>query len=359
MSSSDVLGQFLWHELLTSDPEAGGGFYSKVFGWKAQPWDAESGYTMLGGERGPVGGARVLGKDLLADTVGPSWLTYVGVPDLTAALETVAANGGKVVHPVTALPDPGGRYAVINDPQGGAIGLFEPPASGGGGGQMAGPMAWHELSADDVEGALAFYKEIFGWEVVATHPMGGEVGDYYIFGIGTTQLGGGFKRPKHLPPTWPHWLVYLSVPDVTAAVAAAQAAGGTLLQGPHQVPGGHWIAQIVDSHGVPIAVHGAKLGAVQPKKAAVKPKPKVKTKAAAKAAPAKKAPPAKKAKTKPATKAAKKKSAPKAKVVVKGKKAKGKAKSKSKPKAKSKAKTASRAKAAVRSVKRKVPRRAK
>src|SRR5579863_6983925 len=55
MSSSAVQGQFLWHELLTPDPAAGAGFYSKAFGWTAQPWEGDANYTMLAHEKGPVG----------------------------------------------------------------------------------------------------------------------------------------------------------------------------------------------------------------------------------------------------------------------------------------------------------------
>jgi predicted enzyme related to lactoylglutathione lyase len=372
MSSSAVLGQFLWHELLTADPAAGAGFYSKVLGWSAQPWEGDADYTMLSHANGPVGGARVVGKDALASKAGPNWLTYVGVPEIEAALAAVKEKGGQVIHPVTAVGTDGGRYAVIADPQGAVIGVYEPgaPMSGGGPDSMSPPVVWHELTAEDPVAALQFYKDIFGWEVVATHPMGGEVGTYYLFGKGTTQMGGAFVRGKNLAPSWPRWLVYLAVPSVTAAVAAAKAAGGQVLNGPHQVPGGSWIAQVVDSHGVPVALHGPKDAAAAAPKAPAKPK----AKATAKAAPVKAKAKAK-AKTKAKAKApakskakAKAKPAPKSKTVVKTKakaKAKGgvKAKAKVKVKAKAKAKKASapkpKAKTKARAKARKAPRRGK
>jgi uncharacterized protein len=372
MSSSAVLGQFLWHELLTADPAAGAGFYSKVLGWNAQPWEGNEEYTMLSHGKGPVGGARVVGKDALASKAGPNWLTYVGVPEIEAALAAVTDQGGQVIHPVTGVGSDGGRYAVIADPQGAVIGVYEPGAdmSGGGGDAMSAPVVWHELTAEDPVAALQFYKDIFGWDVVGTHPMGGEVGTYYLFGKGTTQMGGAFVRGKHLAPSWPRWLVYLAVPSVTAAVAAAKAAGGQVLNGPHQVPGGSWIAQVVDSHGVPVALHGPKDAAAAAPKAPAKPK----AKATAKAAPVKAKAKAK-AKTKAKAKApakskakAKAKPAPKSKTVVKTKakaKAKGgvKAKAKVKVKAKAKAKKASapkpKAKTKARAKARKAPRRGK
>jgi len=368
MSSSAVLGQFLWHELLTADPAAGAGFYSKVLGWSAQPWEGNADYTMLSHGKVPVGGARVVGKDALASKAGPNWLTYVGVPNIEAALAAVKDKGGQVIHPVTGVGSDGGRYAVIADPQGAAIGVYEPGAgmSGGSADSASAPVVWHELTAEDPVAALQFYKDIFGWEVVGTHPMGGDVGTYYLFGKGTTQMGGAFVRGKHLAPSWPRWLVYLAVPSVTAAVEAAKAAGGQVLNGPHQVPGGNWIAQVIDSHGVPVALHGPKEAAAAAPKAPAKPKQKVKAKAQAapvkaKAKPETKIKPKAKAKAKAKSKAkskAKAKPAPKAKTVVKSK-VKAKAKTKSGKKAKKKAAPQRKAKTKVRAKARKAPRRGK
>jgi uncharacterized protein len=363
MSSSAVLGQYLWHELLTTDPAAGSGFYSKVFGWNARPWEGDANYTMLAHANGPVGGARVVGKDPLADKVGRSWLTYVGVPDLAAAVAAVEAKGGRVIHPVTGLSADGGRYAVITDPQGATIGLYEPGAgmSSGNAGSMSGPVAWHELTAEDPEAALRFYKDIFGWDVLGTHAMGGEVGTYHLFGIGSTQMGGAFKRAAE--STRPRWLLYVHVPGVTAAVASVLAAGGKVLSGPHQVPGGNWVAQVVDSHGVHLAIHGPKDVAATAPKAPAKPKAKAvaKPKAEVKPAVAEKPKAKTKVKTKTKTKAKKKaksKAAPKRKVVSRPKvkaKSKGKTKAKTKAKVKTKTKTKTKTKAKAR----KAPRRGK
>jgi predicted enzyme related to lactoylglutathione lyase len=348
MSSSAVLGQYLWHELLTSDPQAGTGFYSKVLGWSKVPYEGDAGYTMLGNAQGPVGGARVMGKDALADQAGPSWLTYVGVPDLTAALATVEAKGGRILHPITPVPGDGGRYAVIVDPQGAKIGVYEPGAGmSGGADAAAGPVVWHELTAADPEAALQFYNAIFGWEVVATHEMGGDVGTYYLFGQGATQKGGAYAAAKPGAGNGPRWLVYLGVPSVTAAVEAAKAAGGKVLNPPHQVPGGSWISQLLDSHGVAVAVHGPLDAAAAAPKAPAQPKAKAKVKTKAK-------PVAIKAKSKvpsqPKSKAkAKSKASVKRKVATKSKaktqiKRAAKAKPKVKGKSKAKAKTKVRAK---------------
>ena len=33
MEAVDVRGRFVWHELMTTDPQAAIGFYTKVIGW--------------------------------------------------------------------------------------------------------------------------------------------------------------------------------------------------------------------------------------------------------------------------------------------------------------------------------------
>jgi predicted enzyme related to lactoylglutathione lyase len=367
MSSSAVLGQYLWHELLTTDPDAGAGFYGKVLGWSRFPYEGDPGYAMLGNAQGPVGGVRLLGQDPLADKAGPNWLTYVGVPDLMAALAAVEARGGRLVHAVTAVPGNGGRYAVIADPQGAVIGLYEPGGgmAGDGAAPAPGPAVWHELTAENPEAALQFYNAIFGWDVLSSHDMGGMVGPYHIFGKGSTQMGGAFLRGKDVAPGRPRWLVYLDVPAVTSAVNAVKAAGGKLLNGPNQVPGGNWVAQVVDSHGVHLALHGPMEAAAATRKAPAKPKAKATAKPAAAAKPTTKAKPKTKAKAKAKTKVkakaktkaktkTKRKPARKAKVAVKSK-----AKAKAKPKARSAAKAKGKAKAKRTKARKKAPRRGK
>lgn len=48
-------------------------------------------------------------------------------------------------------------------------------------------------------------------------------------------------------------------PAYAAAVARAQDAGGQLLQGSHEVPGGSWIAYLMDLQGVVFAITGPKV----------------------------------------------------------------------------------------------------
>jgi predicted enzyme related to lactoylglutathione lyase len=51
------------------------------------------------------------------------------------------------------------------------------------------------------------------------------------------------------------WMIYFRVPDVHAAAERVKAAGGSIINGPMEVPGGDWIVQGMDPQGAAFALH--------------------------------------------------------------------------------------------------------
>lgn len=105
-----------WHELMSTDPEAGFAFYSKLFGWT-------KGDTMDMGEQGTYQLFSHNGEDLggmmgLGDAPVPNWLPYFGVKgSVGASGKAIKAAGGNVHHGPIEVP--GGAFiAVAQDPQG-------------------------------------------------------------------------------------------------------------------------------------------------------------------------------------------------------------------------------------------------
>ena len=118
-------GSFTWCELNTRDVPGAKAFYSTVFGWGAET-SGEGGpmpYTefKLGGES--IAGMMEMGGHMPAE-VPPHWLVYIEVADTDAAASKAAELGGAVVVPGTDYP--GGRFAVVTDPQGATLGLMTP-----------------------------------------------------------------------------------------------------------------------------------------------------------------------------------------------------------------------------------------
>jgi len=317
MSNADIRGRFVWHELMTTDPDAAAAFYSKVVPWKTQPSGMPS-YTLWMSGKTQAGGLMELPSDAKASGTPPNWLIYVATPSVDSTVEAAQRLGGKVFKPASDIPNVG-RFAVLSDPQGVAFAVFTPaPGSKEGGGAGApGDFTWHELATTDPEGAMRFYSELFGWGRGAAHDMGG-MGVYHLISHGGQDVGGIYK--VHDASTPPNWLSYVRVNDAAKAATAVKGAGGRVLHGPTEVPGGSWIVQLLDPQGGAFAVVEAPRAAAKPAAQKSPPakaaEPAKAAAAAAKPAASAAAPAASAPARKPAKKAARKKTA--------GKKAAGK-----------------------------------
>ncbi len=126
--ASPGMGEFSWHELVTTDWEAAFAFYSEVFGWeKTEKMDmGEMGtYQMFGPE---ASGAFSYGGMYNKPEKMPSpphWLYYIKVPDIDDAVARVQELGGKILNGPEEVPG-GDRVAQCMDPQGAAFALHAP-----------------------------------------------------------------------------------------------------------------------------------------------------------------------------------------------------------------------------------------
>jgi predicted enzyme related to lactoylglutathione lyase len=263
MATADILGQFVWHDLMTTDQGAAAAFYPKVTGWKSQPWENDSSYSIWVTPKGMSGGTMLLPAEAQSAGTPAHWLPYVGTPDIESTVEDAEGLGAKVLKPVTDIPSVG-KYAVLQDPQGATFAVYTPEQEKEDGEQTGGGFSWHELATTDLDAAWEFYSELFGWDKEAEHNMG-EMGTYLLFGQGGKQVGGMYKKGAE-QPGGAGWLCYASVPSAADAAEAAKAAGGQVINGPMEVPGGDWIAQVLDPQGAAFAVHEVKKAAGKAKK---------------------------------------------------------------------------------------------
>jgi predicted enzyme related to lactoylglutathione lyase len=249
-------GRFVWYELMTTDTAAAQAFYGKVVGWGTQSADMPGmSYTLLMAGDAQVGGLMELPKEARAAGAPPMWMGYVAVDDVDAGAEKAKALGGRVDVPPQDIPGVG-RFAIVADPQGASLALYRSanPAQD----QPADPMApgrigWHELYAADWEADYPFYRGLFGWEKAEAIPMG-EMGTYQLFSHGGSDIGGMMTKPPSVPA--PFWLFYFNVAGIDAARERVASAGGQIVNGPMEVPGGAWIVQGLDPQGAMFALVG-------------------------------------------------------------------------------------------------------
>ena len=100
MSTADVRGRFIWHELLTTDTAGAAAFYPRVVPWRTQP-SSMPGYTLWMAGQTQIGGLTALPQE--AGGPPPHWLIYVGTPSVDASCLQAQSLGAKVLLPVWLL----------------------------------------------------------------------------------------------------------------------------------------------------------------------------------------------------------------------------------------------------------------
>jgi uncharacterized protein len=248
-------GRFAWYELITTDAEAAKAFYTKVVGWGARDASVPGRpYTLFTFGEVAVSGLMDLPEDARKMGGKPSWIGYVGVDDVDAAVDRVKRLGGAVYLPPTDVPNIS-RFSIFGDPQTARLALFkwltptqEQPSEPG----APGRVGWHELLAADWEKALVFYSELFGWQKANADI--GEMGTYQLFSAGGQTMGGMLTKPQTMPS--PFWIYYFNVVDIDTAAQHVKAGGGEILDEPLELPGGSWVIQCTDPQGAIFALEG-------------------------------------------------------------------------------------------------------
>jgi predicted enzyme related to lactoylglutathione lyase len=243
-----MVGKFVWHEQVSSDPKQAQGFYTQLFGWETEVFKpGELDYTTISAGGQSHGGF----SKAMEGAPPPHWLSHVRVENLDETIEKVKGADGKLVAGPFEMNEVG-RMAIIADPQGAYLSAYQPESDGSG----EGVFVWDELGTTDVDAAQRFYEDVFGW---TTSDMGTEFGGYRVFNRGETGIAGLMSRPDDSIPA--HWQPYVAVDDPDATTARATQLGGSALMEPMDVPGIGRIAVLRDSQ-------GATFGIIKPEPAA-------------------------------------------------------------------------------------------
>jgi predicted enzyme related to lactoylglutathione lyase len=210
-------------------------------------------------DAGNAGGVLQIDDTMRSHGARPIWLGYIHAPDVDETVASVEQAGGKALMPAFGVPGVG-RIAMVSDPQGAPFYVMKPippadkpdAASDVFSTSATERVNWNELNTSDPEGARRFYGELFGWVSDEFMPMG-ELGEYRFLdhhGVRIGALCGLMGQPQ------PKWRFYIRVPSISAAKTAIEANGGTVTNGPHQVPGDDWIVTGIDPQGAEFALVG-------------------------------------------------------------------------------------------------------
>ena len=254
-------GGYIWYELMTTDAEGAKDFYDAVVGWNIGEAAPEfKNYRMIGRSDGKfAGGVMPLTDEMQQHGAHPTWLGYIHVADVDRSVSAIETAGGKALMAPFDIPNVG-RIAMVTDPQGAPFYVMKPiPPADDPNGQsdVFSPseqqrVGWNELASTDPAAARRFYGEQFGWTSDDFMPMG-EMGEYRFFKRGDVTIG---AVAGTMEGQQPHWRYYFRVPSISKAKETAEARGGTIRMGPHQVPTGEYIVIGSDPQGAEFALVG-------------------------------------------------------------------------------------------------------
>ena len=220
-----------WVDTWQDDLDASVAFYTGLIGWDAQVGDEYTMFTLRGLDAAGAGAPQPAGTPA-------AWTTYVWVDDADQVAARAAAAGGTVVRePFDSLD--GGRMAIVADPAGAALGVWQ-PGEHRGARVVNEPGAWamSALSTPDPEGAEAFYGTVFGWETLA---FGDVATMFRLPGF----VGGEPQQPVPrdvvavmMPGERAAWNAGFWIDDVDTAAERAAALGGSVLSPPADTPFG-------------------------------------------------------------------------------------------------------------------------
>lgn len=219
-------GRPAWAELMVPDRFAARDFYTALFGWDYAEGGPETGFYTTALKNGePVA---ALGEPMPGQEGTPSqWTTYLATDEVSATVDAAQSNGATVIAPAMDVME-FGKMAVIADPTGAVVGLWQ---SGSHTGfnvvDEPGTVVWTEQMSRDLEAAKAFYSAVFGYTYT---DMSSAQFKYVTFEIDGVTGGGLGELSAEMGETPPHWLTYFGVEDVDATTNALVEHGGSVLK---------------------------------------------------------------------------------------------------------------------------------
>lgn len=109
------------------------------------------------------------------------------------------------------------------------------------------------------DGAQSFYHDTIGWDPA---PFEESPEPYTMWMNGDSPVGGVMALPEEAKKAGapPHWVAYITTPDVDATVDRVKELSGNLIHGPMEIPNVGRFAIVSDPQGAAFAIHSKAAG---------------------------------------------------------------------------------------------------
>lgn len=243
-------GEVCWTDLQTSDVGAAKAFYAAVLGWRYEDLPTPDGRSYA---------QAFLGDDLVtviapqnpqqaAAAAAPQWNVYFAAADAEELAAGLVHAGGTLEFGPEAVGETG-VMVFFAPPGGGTTGAWQAGSHvGATRGGEPGALTWAELLTPEPQAAVGLFQQLFGHDVTEYPQDDG--GKYTTLMVDGAEVAGIAAVPADAEGTLkPGWQVYFGVSSVPLAVAAAVAAGGTVLIEPDEAEESGAIATLADPQG--------------------------------------------------------------------------------------------------------------
>ncbi|MFV0428230.1 MAG: VOC family protein [Arachnia sp.] len=169
-----VDGTPIWADITVSDIERSIDFYHRLLGWD---FDPDAGPEMGGYRNARLGGGAVAGLSPAmpgqpdeAAALSGRWCPYLATSDVAATALVMGEGGAQLLLPPMPV-GPFGHMAVLRDPQGAVVALWQAAAHAGFEVRDThGAPCWVDLMTTDAQAAKEFYGAVFGYTYQAMDP---------------------------------------------------------------------------------------------------------------------------------------------------------------------------------------------
>ncbi len=250
LSSNDSInynyGQFVWHDLITPNPQQAMDFYAELFGWTYKTFGKEElPYHVIYSGDEAIGG--IISLNVKTHPSG-EWLSSVSVPDVDKAVAYNTQKGGKTLFKPSNFKGRG-RSALVQDPEGAYVSFIHSESGDPEFQIKNNSWLWNELWTNDLEASLKYYKGVGPYEIEEIKE--GKV-PYFMMKSKEKKLCGMMKNPVEKMRS--AWLPYIKVENIEEVSSRAASLGAVLMLEPQTEIRDGSVAIIQDPNGAPFAV---------------------------------------------------------------------------------------------------------
>ncbi len=232
-------GQFVWHELGTSDIESSRSFYGELFNWEFEDINTSDGQYVL-----IKRGTTYIGGMIATSANQNLWVGAVSVEDTEKSVDLLNTLGASTLIGSTRVTGRG-TMALVKDPQGALVSLIhssigDPPLT-----EVAtNDWLWMELWSDAPDASAEFYGTTLGYDIQEQDANGKP---YWIFGKDELKVAGISPNPVSNMKT--QWVPYIRVSDPALIAERSEELGGTVLMNPNESIRNGSVAVLTDPNG--------------------------------------------------------------------------------------------------------------